>query len=205
MVGHKSDGRDNRMRSAEFDREKVLRAAIVAFATKGFSQTSMQDLKQATGLHPGSIYCAFENKQGLLLAALEQYNKDKAADFQQLFEGQEKLLDGIRQYLDNTVNECALDGYQRVCLSQKALSEMAQVDPVIEDAVANNLDTWLNGFTQVFEQALERNEVDNSRSPLQRAQSLVMGIYGLRTYANTHAQPDVMKSLAKQLFDDVCR
>ncbi len=52
------------MRSAEFDREHVLRSAMAAFIAKGYSKTSMQDLKKATGLHPGSIYCAFDNKRG---------------------------------------------------------------------------------------------------------------------------------------------
>ena len=193
------------MRSAEFDREKVLRAAIAAFAAKGYSQTSMQDLKQATGLHPGSIYCAFENKQGLLLAALEQYQLDKGTEFNKLFDRQEKVLDGLSQYLKQTVADCSLDGPQKVCLSQKALNEMSEIDPVISDAVANNLDGWLDGFVQVFNKALESGEVDSARTPLQRAQSLVMGIYGLRTYAGTHAEPQVLEHLARQLFEDVCR
>ena len=193
------------MRSAEFDREKVLRAAIGAFASKGYSQTSMQDLKQATGLHPGSIYCAFENKQGLLIAALEQYQADKSAEFQRLFDNSSNTLDGLKTYLKQTVSDCSLDGPQRVCLSQKALNEMAEIDPVINEVVAANLAGWLNGFVQVFEKALENGDIDDSRSPKQRAQSLVMGIYGLRTYAGTHAEPEVLQYLAEQLFDDVCR
>ena len=43
------------MRNAEFNKETVLRAAMVAFMAKGYAKTSMQDLKAATGLHPGSI------------------------------------------------------------------------------------------------------------------------------------------------------
>ncbi|MGL4517633.1 MAG: TetR/AcrR family transcriptional regulator, partial [Shewanella sp.] len=65
------------MRNAEFDREQVLRAAMEAFMRKGYSKTSMQDLTQATGLHPGSLYCAFSNKRGLLIAAIEQYQSDR--------------------------------------------------------------------------------------------------------------------------------
>jgi AcrR family transcriptional regulator len=45
----------------------------------------MQDLKAATGLHPGSIYCAFTNKRGLLLAALEQYGIESAKVFEAQF------------------------------------------------------------------------------------------------------------------------
>jgi hypothetical protein len=32
-----------------------------------------------------------------------------------------------------------------------------------------------------------------------------MGIYGLRTYAQTHPSKDILAALAQQLFKDVCR
>ena len=193
------------MRSAEFDRKQVLRAAIAAFVTKGYSKTSMQDLKQATGLHPGSIYCAFENKQGLLLAALEQYNDDKSAEFQRYFEGSDKVLDGVKQYLANTVKDCCLDGPKKSCLSQKAMSELTEQEPLVAQTIANHMENWQNGFIEVFQQALNNGELLPTRTPKQRVQSLIMGIYGLRTYAQTHCEPEVLHELAQQLFDDVCR
>ncbi len=193
------------MRSAEFDKEKVLRAAIKAFVCKGYNKTSMQDLKKATGLHPGSIYCAFENKQGLLLAALEQYNKDRAEEFRHYFIENKRVLTGVKKYLDNTVNQCTLNGSEKTCLSQKALSELSEQAPEVEALITNNIESWQKSFEQVFEQAQVEGEVDSSRSPNQRAQSLVMGIYGLRTYAHTQPSEDILKALAQQLFEDVCR
>ncbi len=193
------------MRSAEFDKEKVLRAAIKAFASRGYNKTSMQDLKKATGLHPGSIYCAFENKQGLLLASLEQHNKDRAAEFQHYFTGNETVLAGIKKYLDNTVSQCTLNGSEKTCLSQKTLSELSEQAPEVEELITKNIEAWQKDFEQVFEKAQNQGEVDNSRSPTQRVQSLVMGIYGLRTYAHTHPSKEVLTALAQQLFIDVCR
>ncbi len=193
------------MRSAEFDKEKVLRAAIKAFVCKGYNKTSMQDLKKATGLHPGSIYCAFENKQGLLLAALEQYNKDRAEEFRHYFIGNKRVLTGVKKYLDNTVNQCTLNGSEKTCLSQKALSELSEQAPEVEALITKNIESWQKSFEQVFEQAQVEGEVDSSRSPTQRAQSLVMGIYGLRTYAHTQPSEDILRALAQQLFEDVCR
>jgi len=193
------------MRSAEFDRETVLRAAIGAFINKGYNKTSMQDLKRATGLHPGSIYCAFENKQGLLLAALEQYEKDKTDEFRQHFDGQEKVLDGLKSYLNHLVTNCGETSTNKVCLSQRALHELAEQEPYVESFIAQNLSRWQEGFRKVFEQALLNGEISGERKPMQRVQSLVMGIYGLRTYAQTHPESDVIKSLADQLFEDVCR
>ncbi len=193
------------MRSAEFDKEQVLRAAVLAFVSKGYNKTSMQDLKKATGLHPGSIYCAFENKQGLLIAALEQYNKDRKGEFVQYFEGNKTVLIGLRKYLENTVNNCAYDGPQKVCFSQQALTELTQQAPEVESIIAKNLNDWRDGFIGVFEQAKAAGEIDDSRTPMQRTQSLIMGIYGLRTYAHTHSSHEVLDELAQQLFEDVCR
>ena len=83
------------MRSAEFDKVAVLRAAMQAFLNKGYTKTSMQDLKQATGLHPGSIYCAFENKRGLLLAAISQYNQDRSDEFCAFFINSDSSKQGL--------------------------------------------------------------------------------------------------------------
>ncbi|GLX79231.1 TetR family transcriptional regulator [Thalassotalea insulae] len=195
------------MRNAEFDREKVLRGAIKAFITKGYTKTSMQDLKSATGLHPGSIYCAFENKQGLMLAAIEQYDKDKTVEFKQLFAGKERLLDGILAYLQRTVAEVTSteSGCHKACLSQKALSELCDNEPEIEEALKQSMKNWQNGFLNIFQQAQANGELNDNRPPEQRVQSLVMGIFGLRTYAQTQSDPELLASLAKQLFEDVCR
>jgi TetR/AcrR family transcriptional repressor of nem operon len=193
------------MRSAQFDKEHVLRSAITAFVSKGYNKTSMQDLKLATGLHPGSIYCAFENKQGLLIAALQQYNTDRAGEFEHYFTGNKTVLAGLEKYLNNTVSDCSLDGPQKVCLSQQVLSDLSQQVPAVAQVIAKNLSDWQGSFVGIFEQALANHEIDNSRTPTQRVQSLIVGIYGLRTYAHSHPSEKVLKELAKQLFEDVCR
>lgn len=52
-------------RPATFDRTEVIESAKSVFCKKGYSKTSMQDLVKATGLHPGSLYGAFQNKETL--------------------------------------------------------------------------------------------------------------------------------------------
>ena len=42
------------MRSAEYDRDAVLRNAMEAFRAKGYAKTTMQELVAATGLHPAA-------------------------------------------------------------------------------------------------------------------------------------------------------
>ena len=150
------------MRNAEFDREKVLRAAMSLFMEKGYSKTSMPDLKKVTGLHPGSIYCAFENKRGLLLAAIAQYKADRNAEFSQFFLSDETILAQLKKYLDHMVNECVSGDPAKGCLFIKTLYESTEED-----------------------------------------QFLIMGIYGLRTFAQSNPDPETLKALAEQLFNSI--
>ncbi|ESP94029.1 TetR/AcrR family transcriptional regulator [Pseudoalteromonas luteoviolacea] len=193
------------MRSAEFNREAVLRAAMNAFMEKGFNKTSMQDLKQATGLHPGSIYCAFENKKGLLLAALEQYNLDRNTELQAIFSNEKDAKSGLSAYLGNIVAECVSGDPTQSCLSQKAINEIAQTDEQAQAVLSQQCVMWQSVMREVFVQAGEEGDLSGARLPEQRAQSLIVGIYGLRTFSQAQKDPDVISAIAEQLLIDVCR
>ena len=65
-------------RTKAFDEEKVLDKAMTLFWSKGYHDTSMQDLVEYLGLSRSSIYATFEKgKYSLFLASLKRY-RDKA-------------------------------------------------------------------------------------------------------------------------------
>jgi AcrR family transcriptional regulator len=193
------------MRNAEFDKEAVLRAAMIAFMAKGYAKTSMQDLKAATGLHPGSIYCAFENKRGLLLAALGQYRADRAEEFQHFFSSDLPKLLQLKHYLEHVVQESISCQAAQACLLIKALNELAEQDDEVQAILIENLSDWQSSVGAVFHQAIAANELTGERSAEQLSRFFIMGVYGLRTYAQTHPEADIMHELAEQLFVDLCR
>jgi len=191
------------MRNAEFDREEVLRAAMKAFMHKGYAKTSMQDLKKATGLHPGSIYCAFENKRGLLLAALEQYRLDRKTEFEQFFANSASVIANLKSYLDNVVVECISCDSAQACLLTKALNEIAEQDSEIQQVISDNLSTLQQALAEKFSQAKAEGSISQDKDCDHLARYFLMGIYGLRTFAHTHPQALVLQQLADQLYDGV--
>ena len=193
------------MRNAEFDKEEVLRAAMKAFMHRGYAKTSMQDLKKATGLHPGSIYCAFENKRGLLLAALEQYRLDRKTEFKQFFANSASAMANLKSYLDNVVVECISCDSAQACLLTKALNEIAEQDEEIQHIISNNLAMLQQALANKFEQAKAEKSISVNKDSDHLARYFLMGIYGLRTFAHTHPEAKVIKQLAQQLYDDICR
>ena len=52
-------------RTQGFERDAVVRAARTVFWRRGFEDTAVPDLEEATGLSRSSIYNAFGSKRGL--------------------------------------------------------------------------------------------------------------------------------------------
>ena len=66
-------------RPKNFSREQVLEKAMPVFWAHGFSDASLQDLEQATGVNKSGLYTEFRDKEDLFVACLRHY-----------LEGQEK-------------------------------------------------------------------------------------------------------------------
>ncbi|WP_350431431.1 TetR/AcrR family transcriptional regulator [Shewanella sp. H8] len=191
------------MRHAEFNREKVLRAAMSTFLVNGYAKTSMQDLTKATGLHPGSIYCAFDNKKGLFIAAIEQYQQHRSDQFEQLFANDHSAIDNLGDYLAVIVQECLSCDATQSCLLTKSLSEMGEQDEQIKQITCQMLQLWHQSLASVFETAKVQQLISQESDSQFLAQYLVMGIYGLRTVAHTEPNTEVLQPLADKLLADL--
>ena len=60
-------------RPKNFSREEVLDKAIPLFWSKGFSETSLQDLEQATGVNKSGLYSEFSGKEDIYIESLRHY------------------------------------------------------------------------------------------------------------------------------------
>lgn len=188
------------MRTAEFDNDHVLRQAMLAFMEFGYAKTSMQKLTHVTGLHPGSLYGAFGNKKAIFLRAIEQYQKDRNQQFTALFHNKQPILETLKNYLTLIVDECIKGEVAKVCLLTKSISEAEGNDPQICSVLRGNLNAYENTLAEQIQKALDNNEFKSSKTAQQLARFLVMGIYGIRTYALTNSDPKALHMLADDLY-----
>ena len=87
----------------------------------------------------------------------------------------------------------------------KALNETAEQDTEIQQIISNNLSMLQQAFTEKFEQAKKEKSISTDKDCEHLARYFLMGIYGLRTFAQTHPKPEVLEQLADQLYQDVLR
>src|ERR1700723_2079032 len=62
-------------RPKSFRREEVLEKAMPVFWKRGFADTSLQELEQATGVNKSGLYTEFRDKEDLFVACLRHYLK----------------------------------------------------------------------------------------------------------------------------------
>ncbi|WP_455271841.1 TetR/AcrR family transcriptional regulator [Rhizobium herbae] len=78
---------NRRVEMMEENRVKLIAAARRAFAEKGYSAASMDELTAEVGLTRGALYHNFGDKRGLLAAVVDQIDSEMAARAQQIGAG----------------------------------------------------------------------------------------------------------------------
>jgi TetR/AcrR family transcriptional repressor of nem operon len=93
-------------RTRTWERDEVLAAASTVFHRKGFEATSLRDLEEATGLHAGSLYAAFDSKDGLFTAVLDHYGREVvAARLERFVSSASDEREGIRSLFHSTFED----------------------------------------------------------------------------------------------------
>jgi TetR/AcrR family transcriptional repressor of nem operon len=117
-----------RGRPREFDPAAVLDAAGKIFRAQGYHATSVDDLCQATGLQRGSLYGAFGDKRGVLLAALDHYGENAMQRLGAALNAEPPGRDSLqRALLDYLRVASSLSGMQG-CLITNSTIEMLPQD-----------------------------------------------------------------------------
>lgn len=179
------------MAKAQYDREDILCKAIELFWSHGFSGSSMQQVVEATGLKPGSIYYSFGNKQALFKEALEHYARLGLEKIRKTLDEAPSIGEGICRHLERFVQEAASEGY-RSCFLVKTQLELGNEDQELNDTAAAKLDE----IEGLFRSYLER-EYDPELSR-DRAASIMLHIFGLRVYGYRQAPAEQMRKALRQ-------
>ena len=84
-------------------KEQVIRAAVDLFSTKGFNGTSIRAIANAMGMSISNIYHYFGNKEGLILAILEQSSKRLLETLRQVAKKDMDPLDRLKLLIESHV------------------------------------------------------------------------------------------------------
>jgi TetR/AcrR family transcriptional repressor of nem operon len=193
-------GGNNMARPAQFARDEVLEKAMQAFWDQGYNATSIADLVDKTDLRPGSIYAAFDSKEGLFLAALDHYAEHSVAKIEHVLKGADSPLEGIRIFFRKLGSEAAGERANRSCLLVNTVLEMARQNEAVQKRVNRHLGTIEALFRHALETAQASGELPSDKDPKALATFLMTSIWGLRVLGGTNPAPARTRSVVNQLL-----
>jgi len=103
-------------RSIEYNPEEVLTKAMYLFWEKGYESTSIQDIVAVTGLKPGSLYAAYQNKEGIFQAVIEMYTNYSLKKVTDTLKATDDTLKNIENFLNLVIVQVISDETHNGCL-----------------------------------------------------------------------------------------
>ena len=122
----------SRGRPRLFHEEAVLDELTALFWRKGYSQTSMADLVDASGVHKSSLYSTFGTKEELFAKILRRYFAGRMDMISALVDRAGPGVDGIHAFLELLRSDLVSDSSQHGCLLVNTSSELSGTAPGFE-------------------------------------------------------------------------
>lgn len=167
-------------RSAPYDREIALDAAMALFWEKGFHATSLKDLESRLTMKPGSIYAAFTSKENLYLLALERYFTKSRAQFRDQVARAATPLDAMADHFRSYARLAQNDLSRQACMLTKTLVDTRTTDPKIATTTRDYLTAMQNEFAATFVAAQNAGELADSADPDRLARRFQANVTALR-------------------------
>lgn len=176
-------------RPVQYDREEILDKAMQTFWDQGYCATSMATLVETTDLKPGSLYAAFESKQGLFLATLDHYGARSAAKIRAHLSEAESPLEAIDAYFDRLADDIEKRRGKTSCFLVNTVLELSQRDAQIRKRINRHFGNIESAFVDALQDARARGELKAAADCGALATFLMSNIWGLRVLAGTKPTP----------------
>ncbi len=190
-------------RPASYDRDQLLDEVTELFWRQGYYSTSVTDLVKTTRLNPGSLYNAFENKQGLLQASLTWYGRRSISRARQAMQQCRDIESAVRDFFSTLVDAMIADPEARGCFLVNIWLEVACHDDAIRTQLQAIFGRIEQEFRDAFIQARKRGELKQSCDPEVLASYLMMSIWGLRVMSRGRPGREQLEAMVEQVMHAV--
>ena len=159
--------------------------AVELFSSKGYSETSMDDIVRATGVSRYGIYGTFGNKRELFEEALEKYADSMGKQsYLRLLESDASLAH-IRVIFEDRINAMSESGEKRGCMLCHTAMELAPHDEEIKGVLQKFLKRMSKAFSIGLEAAKVRGEVKKDLDVKAAGEFLTGAVFGLAVLARS--------------------
>jgi TetR/AcrR family transcriptional repressor of nem operon len=191
-------------RPRQFDPDEALSRSMREFWERGYRETSMDDIVEATGVNPGSLYHAFPGgKRGLFLEALNRYSMLVVPEKLGALESAGAGLAELRAYFDGLVDDLTTPEGQMGCLMVNSTMELAAEDSEVGAIVRAHMGRLEQNAERALRNAKRRGEIPKRVNPRAKATQLMATGMGLMVVGKTDPGRKVLETIVDGAFADL--
>ena len=190
-------------RKPTFERDEVLERAMGLFWSRGYNRTSMRDLKEATRLNPGSLYAAFQSKQGVFAESLGRYSRGLHRQVESVLGGSDAPVVRIRRFFDYLVDGARRDEESRGCLLVNTLLEAPADEPELRRRAGEALQYVEQRLESLVADGQRDGSIQRTQSPDELARALMAVIFGMRVYSRMPDGLEHIEEIATTLLENI--
>lgn len=182
-------------RSRSFDPSTALSQVVDLFCTKGYSETSMDDIVRETGVSRYGLYGTFGNKRELFEQALERYADGMGKQsFLRLLEPGASLQH-IRAIFDERVADMCCAEENKGCLFIHTAMELAPQDAELRGVLQRFMKRMSKAFSIGLDSAKGRGEVREDVDVDAAGEMLTSAMFGLAVLGRTGFPKETLDSI----------
>jgi TetR/AcrR family transcriptional repressor of nem operon len=192
-------------RSRTFDPAVALTQVVDLFASRGYSETSMEDIVRATGVSRYGLYGTFGSKRELFEQALDRYADSMGKQtFLRLLEPEASLAD-IRRVFEQRIElmGCGDGSIRQGCLFVHTAMEMAPQDEDLRDVLKKFMKRISKAFSVGLETAQQQGEVKADVDVHEAGEMLTSSLFGVAVLGRSGYSKDALRlflTVSEQLF-----
>jgi len=189
------------VRNRTFEPNAALSTVVDLFASKGYAETSMEDIVRATGVSRYGLYGTFGNKRDLFEQALERYAESMGKrSFVRLTEPGASLAD-IRKIFDDRVDDMCCPDISKGCLFIHTAMELAPQDEDLKGVLQKFMKRMARAFAAGLESARALGEVRDDLDTRQAGEYLTSAMFGLAVLGRTGFDKAVLGRVVETTLD----
>ena len=187
-------------RQPAFERDEVLDKATQVFLSNGFQRTTIKDITKATGLQPGSIYSAFENKNGLYTEVIEHYTKREIQLLEKCIEEHSTNIAAVKAFFKITGRHITNRNPEAHCLLVYGVFEIPKSEKELRYYIQLKIHEIESRIYALLVKAQENDEIVCDEDPVELSRFLMTLLFGHRVLAQLRLNSKTVDNTIERVF-----
>ncbi|MEH6630251.1 MAG: TetR/AcrR family transcriptional regulator [Halopseudomonas aestusnigri] len=176
-------------RVREFDEAEALEKAMRLFWQKGYSETSVRDLVEHTGVAHAGLYTAFGGKRELYHAALDHYDITYGNMLFGPMEKPDACRAQVEEFFYFILRAVKAEKFQNGCMMCNTAVEFGNDEQDVLSVASANVDRMTSALENALKRAHANGEVRDDLDPVVTASFFGSVFYGIAVLSRSKADP----------------